>query len=207
MALSVATNSTPSRSSLQPGTTLKLRWKFLVPNYVTSDLLRVDPALFWHLGIRGVIFDFDNTLIPSHATTVKTSQAAMLKQWIAVFGQDRVVIVSNKLRLFGWEKKLDREAKRFGIRGVSTGPLIKPFPQAFKRTAAIMSLSTSNTLIIGDLLLTDILGGKFAGMRTLLTAPVDAKEKIGIRLLRAIEQVLGYTLSKPAILSVKKAGT
>lgn len=178
--------------SLQPGSVLKLRWRYTEPTYVTTHPIHLDPTWFKQRGIEGVIFDFDNTLISSHSPEIGDNRSELLEHWIRTFGKKHVMIVSNKLRIFGMANKLDTEATRFGIRSLSTGLIIKPFTRSLKQAAALMELNPNKVLMVGDLLLTDILGGKRAGMQTLLVAPVHANERLGIRLIRVIEQLLGY---------------
>ena len=178
--------------SLQPGQTLGLRWRQIEPTYVTTHPLHLDPNWFYRRGIRGVIFDFDNTLISNHSSEIGENRSELLEQWIKTFGKEHVMIVSNKLPIFGMATKLKTEAKRFGIQALATGLLIKPFPRSLKRAANMMNINPDKILMVGDLLLTDIIGGKLAGMPTLLVAPVNSTERPGIHALRLLERLLGY---------------
>lgn len=176
-----------------PGSTLQLRWHYAEPTYVTTQPLQLDPQWLHDQGIRGIIFDFDNTLISSHGHEISEGRAALLERCITTFGKEHVVIVSNKLRVFGLANKLDDEAARFGITAISTGLIIKPFRRALRQAMTGMDLPPNQILMVGDLLLTDILGGNRMGMQTLLVAPVHAPERAGISLLRTIERLLlGY---------------
>jgi predicted HAD superfamily phosphohydrolase YqeG len=56
----------------------------------------------------------------------------------------------------------------------------------------MMATKPSKVLMVGDLLLADIVGGKLAGMQTLLVAPVNSTERPGIHALRLLERLLGY---------------
>jgi uncharacterized protein len=178
--------------SLRPGKALNLRFSYLEPTYVTTHPLHLNPDWFYEQGIRGVIFDFDNTLISNHSDQIGENRSDFLESWIKTFGRNQVIIVSNKLSVFGMENKLLTEAERFNIKGIASGILIKPFPNALRRAASIMKIEPRKVLMIGDLLLTDILGGKLAGMQTLLVAPVHSEERIGIHSLRLAERILGY---------------
>jgi hypothetical protein len=178
--------------SLKPGKALNLRWRYTEPTYVTTHPLHLNPAWFKAKGIRGVIFDFDNTLISNHSSAIGEHRGNLLDDWIRTFGKSNVMIVSNKIRIFGMSNKLEAEAARFDIQALSTGPFIKPFPGSLKRAAAIMELPSSQILMIGDLLLADILGGKLAGMHTLLIAPVHTTERLSVRFIRMLERLVGY---------------
>ncbi len=177
--------------ALQPGNVLSLRWPSMRPTYVSEHPRNLDPHRFERDGIKAVIFDFDNTLISNHTDEIG-DRGELLDRWIKVFGPDKVMIVSNKLRLFDMAHKLDKEAARFGIRALSTGLLIKPWPGSLKRAAAIMGVAPRHVLMVGDLLLADVLGGNLAGMKTLLIAPVHSAEGFGVRIIRFVERVVGY---------------
>lgn len=180
-----------------PGPSLRLRWPYFAPTYVTTHPLELDPKWLYERGVRGIIFDFDNTLISSHGHEIGDGRAALLERCIRTFGAEHIVIVSNKLRVFGLANKLDEEAARFGIKAISTGVVVKPFRRALRLAMEHIKLPVGEVLMVGDLLLTDILGGKRMGMQTLLVAPVHAPERFGIKTLRTIERLLlGYHAPK-----------
>jgi hypothetical protein len=53
-----------------------------------------------------------------------------------------------------------------------------------------MDTTYEHAAVIGDQLLTDILGGKRMGMFTILVDPIDEREFIGTKVMRWIEGVL-----------------
>ena len=53
-----------------------------------------------------------------------------------------------------------------------------------------MGESTENCAIVGDQLLTDILGGNLAGCKTILVCPVELENSFGFKIKRGIERKL-----------------
>jgi len=170
--------------------TIRTRWSWIVPDWYVNDVTDIDVVELKAAGILGVILDFDNTLIASNSERIAKDREKAVVTLIQTFGPDRVIIVSNKLSLFGWNSRLDSEAKRLAIQAYATGWLIKPLPRSLKKAARQMKLAPENVLVIGDLISTDVAGVKLAGMKSLLITPVPKSERLGIRLLRTMERWL-----------------
>ena len=67
--------------------------------------------------------------------------------------------------------------------GVISSPVGgKPFPRAFRSALSALGASVKNTLVIGDQIFTDILGGNRIGLYTILVDPIDKREFIGTKL-------------------------
>ena len=66
----------------------------------------------------------------------------------------------------------------------------KPSNRAFQSALNVLNAASSNTLVIGDQIFTDILGGNRAGLYTILVDPIDDKEFIGTRLTRLMERLI-----------------
>ena len=66
----------------------------------------------------------------------------------------------------------------------------KPFPGAFKVALEELDGCIDNTLIIGDQIFTDILGGNIMGIGTVLVDPISKKEFITTKFMRLLERIL-----------------
>ncbi len=155
--------------------------KALKPNLQLASIHDIDLIKLWHLGYRNIIIDVDNTI-----TAWNRHQAG-----------EEVVKWFNKARDLGFGICLLSNNSQSTIAGLASelGVLVspksgKPFSRAFKSALSALSATAENTVVIGDQIFTDILGGKRAGMYTILVDPIDKKEFIGTRLMRLLEKVI-----------------
>jgi predicted HAD superfamily phosphohydrolase YqeG len=68
----------------------------------------------------------------------------------------------------------------------------KPFGFHFRSVMRAMNLEAAETLMIGDQIFTDMLGGNWAGCHTILLPPLYTEEFIGTKFLRILERMMGY---------------
>lgn len=160
-----------------------------LPDEYAPSLAVVDPKRLYARGVRACIFDFDNTLITDAESVISDDIQVLLKRWVTVFGAKRLTIVSNKIAPADFER-LRTRTKVLGIPAIGTGFFLKPFPFALRSAAKRMKTPPHETVILGDLLLADVLGGKLAGMHTVLIKPLSELERFGSRALRPIERIL-----------------
>ena len=64
-----------------------------------------------------------------------------------------------------------------------------------------LGVEPHETVVVGDQLFTDILGGNRAGAYTILVVPIDRREFIGTRLVRMIERRVLNHLRRRGLLS------
>jgi hypothetical protein len=162
--------------------------KLLVPSALAASVADVDAEALRSMGVRGVILDLDNTLAPWSGSSIDPSAA----QWVASMKKAgfQLCIASNTSR----PARLRRLASELGILHVpSCG---KPRRKGFLASMAAMGTSPSDTVVIGDQLLTDVLGGNRLGLHTILVPRLSHKEFVGTRLSRGCERVLGKYLRR-----------
>ncbi|NOX45027.1 MAG: YqeG family HAD IIIA-type phosphatase [Caldiserica bacterium] len=160
--------------------------RLLSPREEFPTVFDIDYGSLWGRGIRGLIFDLDNTLCPWRAPALDEATVRLLEGLRA--RGFRLCVLSNG-RLEGRGKVVEDLSRR-GI------PLIypagKPLPFAFNRARECLGLSPSEIAVIGDQLLTDILGGNIVGFHTILVEPLDPHEHPWTRFVaRSLERLLG----------------
>jgi HAD superfamily phosphatase (TIGR01668 family) len=137
--------------------------KKLIPALQVNTIYDIDLTELWEKGIRGIITDLDNTLVGAKAPLATPE----LIDWLKVVGQMgfQVVIVSNnnKLRVTKFAEPL---ALPFIYRAK------KPTSAAFHKAMMIMKLLPNQTAVIGDQMMTDVLGGNRMGLFTILVLPI-----------------------------------
>ncbi len=156
-----------------------LRW--LRPAAQVPTVFDIDLIALRTRGIRGIILDLDNTIVPWGAREASPE----LVRWIsgAHAAGFRLCIVSNNVG-----GRVTRIAAMLGL-PVVTGAL-KPRRKALRRALSVMGTTPEETALVGDQLLTDILGGNRLGVHTILVRPQARREFLGTRVARMVERVL-----------------
>ncbi len=153
-----------------------LRW--LTPSWYVAAVHEVNLDHLHARGVRGLIIDLDNTLVPSDAS----EPTSPIRAWVVELrGRGfRACIVSNnfatRTRAIGQLLQLPVVARA-----------AKPGPWAFRRAMTLMGTGPAETALIGDQLFTDILGGNLLGMQTVLVDPLSINEFPTTRLVRRVE--------------------
>ena len=155
------------------------RW--LRPDAEAESIYAIDPAALRARGIRGVILDLDNTIVPWGTWDVP----AALVPWIAAARAVdlRLCIVSN-----------NAGARVAHIAAAIDVPVVtgawKPRRRALRRALGMMGTAPGTTALIGDQVFTDILGGNRLGLHTILVRPQSGREFPLTRLTRLAERIV-----------------
>lgn len=127
-----------------------------------------------HPGIKGIVFDKDNTLTAPYVDEVHEQVAAAFEKSKAVFGAKRLLIISNSAGTLddpGYEAATRIEAS-LGV-PVLHHAVKKPgaIPEVLAHFQKECGPETTyrDLCIVGDRLLTDVMWGNFAGMYTVHT--------------------------------------
>ena len=153
-----------------------LRW--LRPSSQVATIYDIDLDALRARGIRGVILDLDNTIVPWGAHEI----GPRLPTWIAAAraANLQLCIVSN-----------NRGSRVLSIAGQLGLPVVtwalKPRRRAIRRALVVMGTAPHATALVGDQLLTDILGGNRLGLHTILVRPQSQREFVLTRAVRVIE--------------------
>lgn len=132
-------------------------------------------------GIKGVITNLDNTLVELNSSKL----TADLTGWLRALHQHgmKVVIVSNNREL-----RVASFARPLGIPFVYEAR--KPWGHPFDRALRLLHTTSRDTVVIGDQLLTDIVGGNRFGFYTIWVDPISAKEDWRTKINRFFERIL-----------------
>lgn len=149
------------------------------PGAFIKSIYDINPASLKAAGIKGIILDLDNTIIARNASTVDKD----LKHWVGRLKQEgiKACILSNN-----WKLRVSSIASQLNIPLVARAA--KPYRGAFKRAMSVLGTSKGETVVVGDQIFTDILGGNLAGLKTILVVPMSNSEAIHTKLLRHFER-------------------
>lgn len=136
--------------------------KFLPDEHVKS-ILDISPAELKAKGIKGIITDLDNTLVEWD----RPNATPQLIKWFEEIKQEEILvtIVSNNN-----EQRVKAFSDPLQIPFIFQAR--KPMTRAFNKALSQMSIKKEETVVIGDQLLTDVLGGNRSGFHTILVVPV-----------------------------------
>ena len=159
--------------------------KFFPDRYVASTYV-IDFEKLYKNGIRGLIFDIDNTLVPHGAPA--DERAIRLFKRLKEIGFSCCLISNNQ------EKRVRTFNEPIQVDYVYNAH--KPSTKNYKKAMEIMRTDVSDTVFIGDQLFTDVWGAKRTGIPSILVRPIHPKEEIQIVLKRYLENIVLHFYKK-----------
>lgn len=155
--------------------------KHFLPNEHVKSIFDISPKELASRGIKGVITDLDNTLVEWD----RPDATPQLIDWFKSMKNEgiMVTIVSNNI-----EQRVKAFSDPLEIPFIYEAR--KPMVKAFKKALANMNLQPDEIVVIGDQLLTDVLGGNRSGLHTILVVPVAQTDGFFTRINRRIERRL-----------------
>lgn len=154
-------------------------FKRLNPQMYLSSVLEIEPEKLYTMGIRGIVIDIDNTIVPWSSYDLSLAVAQWLEQVKAT--GIAVCVVSNAK-----SQRVTRLITPLNIPAIAKAG--KPMARSFRKAMKILKTTPPQTAVVGDQIFTDILGGNRLKLYTILVAPMSRKEFIGTRLMRQLER-------------------
>lgn len=156
--------------------------KTFYPKMYVPAITEIDPRFLKKIGIKGILFDLDNTIV--RRDSVDFSREVL--EWLTGLQAMgfKLGIVSNNSR-----KRVGGIAETLGLPAVHRA--VKPLTGPFRRALGMLGTSPGETALVGDQIFTDIFGGNLCGLYTILVVPMGGKEFLGTRLIsRPLEKVV-----------------
>ena len=149
----------------------------LLPRHITDELPDLTEQKLRSLGIRLLMLDFDNTIVPY--TTNTPSQK--MENWLQQMRQSdiQLCVVSNSKR-----SRVKIFCEKYGIECISHAK--KPFSKGIKECLARYQIPKENCALVGDQIFTDTLGANCAGVMSILVKAID-NHNIWLKLRHAAE--------------------
>lgn len=156
------------------------------PDYERDSAYGIDYEDLYQDGIRGIIFDIDNTLVPHGAPA-----------------DERAVKLFERLHEIGFRTLLLSNNKEPRVKGFSDQvhssyifKAGKPGKEGYRKAMEQMGTIPQNTICVGDQIFTDTWGAKRVGIETYLTKPIHPKEEVQIVLKRIPERIVLFFYHK-----------
>lgn len=150
------------------------------PKSYFKNILEININFLLEHNIKAVLLDIDNTLIDYDNNII-----IGLEKWVEDVKKHNIklCILSNTNN----KKKAEKMAKKLDIPYIYFAK--KPFKFGFNRAKKVVNIEDSkNIAVIGDQILTDVLGANRCGMYSILVAPLKEKDIFVTKFNRIIEK-------------------
>ena len=153
----------------------------LTPDYYYDSVHEIPYEEFWKEGLRGLIFDIDNTLT-AFDQKLPSEEIVDLINRLQRMGYKLCLVTNNTNR------RLTSFNEHMQLPGIANA--LKPLTRGLCQAMEKMSTQPYQTAIIGDQLLSDIWGGRNARITTIMVRPLTERDFLFVRAKRLIERLM-----------------
>lgn len=136
----------------------------LLPCLQADSITALTPEYLQNRGIKLLMLDFDNTIVP-YITNAPTEEMAAWLQMITK-SPVQVCVVSNSKR-----DRVKVFCKSYGIDCITHAK--KPFSKGIRECLARYDLPAKHCALAGDQIYTDVLGANCTGVTSILVKAID----------------------------------
>jgi len=154
----------------------------LKPHFIINTITDITVDFLRENSIDALLLDVDNTLSVAHKN--KTLRIGVV-EWLESMQKSgiKLIVLSNAKA-----ERAKAFAKSIGLDAV--GLAAKPLPFGYLKAVKILEKSKGTTAVVGDQIFTDILGGRLAGIKTILVTDINPEQTLSFKIRRKIEQKL-----------------
>lgn len=136
----------------------------LLPKLMADALTDIKPAMLHERGIRLLMLDFDNTIVP-YTTDTPTP---LIAGWLAMMNASGlyVCVVSNSKR-----DRVKKFCKEHGLPCITHAK--KPFSKGIRQCLEKFACKPEEAALVGDQIYTDVLGANGCGVTPILVKAID----------------------------------
>ena len=152
---------------------------FIKPDYNLKNIYEINLDELKSQGVKCLMFDLDSTIMISKSGNFLPETL----EWFNTFLRDfEVAIISNNKS----DKYIENANKIAPC--LVIGKANKPNPKVMAEYLKSKNIYPQEAVMIGDRPLTDILGGKLLGCKTILVGSINPNENLPTKFVRAIER-------------------
>ena len=155
---------------------------FHIPDRFFTRITQIDVQKdLLDLGFNNCLLDVDNTILTRDESIVPKDVLAWLNN-----AQEKGInfcLISND-----WHKNVVDLSKEIGLPIVVRA--LKPLPFAYFKAMKKIGSNKTNTISIGDQLMTDVFGAHVCGLKCYLLKPLVEKDLIHTLFLRKLEKLI-----------------
>ena len=161
----------------------------LLPKLITDELTDLTPELLKEYGIRLLMMDFDNIIVPYTTDT----PAPLMEQWLMdmAAGDIPICVVSNSKR-----DRVKVFCAKYGIPCITQAN--KPFTKGINECLARFGVPAGEAALVGDQIFTDTFGANNAGCMPILVRAID-NHNIWLKLRHVAEMPFIFAARKRRI--------
>lgn len=154
---------------------------FLYPKLYLNNAREITIEILKKHQLKGLILDVDNTLIDYEKHMLEGT-----KEWIANLKNQNIklCILSNS----NHKEKVETVAKTLEIPYIYFAK--KPLKNGFKKAKELLKLESQQIGVVGDQILTDIIGANRSKMFPILVKPINEKDIFITKIKRPIEELI-----------------
>ncbi len=157
-------------------------WKKFIPDLSCKSIMDIPLNVFQENGIKGILFDLDNTITEWHQNEVSPEASNWLKS-LTEEGYQVCIVSNNK------KQRVAAVAEKLGLPYLCDAA--KPAKHSYFKAAKLMNLPCENMAMVGDQILTDVLGGNRSGLFTIFVEYINPQEHWGtVHLIRPLERLV-----------------
>lgn len=160
--------------------------QFVTPNSYRKNIYEIDYKKLKKEGYKNLIFDIDNTIMPVNDINVTEE----LRNFFQELKKDfKICIVSNNT-----EERVNPVKKSLDVLALHNAK--KPKKEAYDSALKLLEGKKEDTVMIGDQMLSDIVGGNRYGLYTVLVEPYENKYDIKTGTSRILQNIIMKKLDK-----------
>ncbi|MBG9984733.1 YqeG family HAD IIIA-type phosphatase [Aerococcaceae bacterium DSM 111022] len=155
--------------------------KYFTPTWKVESIFSVTPEQLIQKNIKAVIVDLDNTLLPWN----EVDHSEDMEQWITsmrAHGLGIYLLSNNNYN------RVAKVAEPLELKFSASA--LKPRGKYFRYAISDLKVSEENVVVIGDQLITDVLGANRRGLQSILVKPMVPNDNIFTWANRTIERGL-----------------
>ncbi len=151
------------------------------PKIWIKNVLCIDKEFLEKNGIDALILDLDNTLSLHGDPAAEQG----IPEWL-----DKMKELGVKMRVVSnnTSKRVAPLAAKLGLEFTANGA--KPLTFGLNRALKALGTERKRTAVVGDQIFTDVMGGNFARMITILVDPFQLEKSLPFRIKRSIENLV-----------------